>query len=37
VVSTITRRVSWGAIAPLLTATDRLSCNNAAIRSSPIR
>jgi len=37
VVSTITCRVSVGVIAPLLTATERLSCSKAFIRSSPMR
>ena len=35
-VSTITRRVSWGAITPVRMATERLSCSSAATRSSPI-
>jgi hypothetical protein len=36
VVSTITRLVSCGAIAPVFSATARLSWSSAAMRSSPI-
>jgi len=37
VVSTITRLVSEGFMAPVFTATARLSCRSTVIRSSPMR